>query len=534
MEGKKYLAALSLVVILVMAPWACPPAKAQMGTIPRGGTLKIAYIEPAQLNPVLGGGFPMGIPATQIFSSLLQYDEDFQPQPYLAKKWEVSADHRTYTFYLENGATFHDGKPVTSADVAFSVATVIKNHHLGPVMFRAVEKVETPDPYTVIFKLKNPYPAFMAAHHSWFVPILPKHIYGEGEFRKHPANVKPVGSGPFKLVEWKKGRYMILDRYENYFRKGKPYLDRIIIEFIPDPAARTLALETGATHILPCGTISAEDARRLAKMPQIGLTEKGYEAMGARLMFSINLRKPPLNDLKVRKALAHALDKDFIAKEIFLGFGKPATGPFHYVSPFYNPDVRRYEYDFHKANQLLDDAGYKRGADGKRFDLAVDYQPGRAEYRIICEYLREQLKKVGINCTLRVSPDMPSWAAKIGEWNYEITLDFPADFADPVIGIERNYISSNIKKMLWTNHMGYVNPEVDRLFAQAQAEQNFEKRRSLYYRVQEILVDELPIIWIQDLGMYTVYSRDCQGLPVSVWGVMNPFDTVYLGPGKNK
>jgi peptide/nickel transport system substrate-binding protein len=135
---------------------------------------------------------------------------------------------------------------------------------------------------------------------------------------------------------------------------------------------------------------------------------------------------------------------------------------------------------------------------------------------------------------LRRSPDFSSWSAKIGGWDYEIMYDNVADFADPVIGIERMYVSSNIKNHIWTNTMGYVNPEVDRLFAEAQVEQNLEKRRNLYHRVQEILVDELPIIWVLDIGTYTVYSRDCEGLPVSVWGLMNPLDTVYLRAGKSK
>lgn len=427
--------------------------------------------------------------------------------------------------------TFHDGKPVTSADVAFSVETAVKHHHLAPVMFRPLEKVETPDPYTVVFKLKHPYPAFMAAHLTWFVPILPKRIYAEGDFRKHPANLKPVGSGPFKFGEWKKGQYITLERNENYFRKGRPYLDRIIIEFIPDPSARALALETGKTHIVWGGALLAKDARRLEKMPQFILTEKGYEAVGLRCWFAMNLRKPPLNNIKVRKAIAHALDKDFIAKEFWSDFGKSATGPFRFSSPFYNPNVQQYGYDLDKANQLLDEAGYRRGADGIRFDLTLDDLPASS---LTCEHLRENLKKIGINCTLRRSPDFSSWSAKIGGWDYEIMYDSVGDFADPVIGIERMYVSSNIKNHIWTNTMGYVNPEVDRLFAEAQVEQNFEKRRNLYHRVQEILVDELPIIWVQDVGTYTVYSRDCEGLPVSVWGLMNPLDTVYLRAGKSK
>jgi peptide/nickel transport system substrate-binding protein len=519
-------------IALLALTCICPEALAQQDKTPRGGTFKIVYLEPTHLNPAIVSGTPTGVPGLQLFAGLLQFDENFKPRPYLARKWEVSADGKTYTFHLERGATFHDGKPITSADVAFSMETVSKNHPFGVAMFRAVDKVDTSDPYTVVFKLKHPYPAFLAATHPLLLPVIPKHVYGQGEIRQNPANVKPVGSGPFKFVEWKKGQHIILERYENFFRKGKPYLDRIILEFIPDAGARTVAMESGSTHMAPFSYIGPDDARRLEKLPQMAMTEKGFEAIGARAWFAVNTRKPPLNDKKVRKAIAHAMDKNFILQEIAMGFGAPATGPFRNTNPFYNPNVSKYDYSLDKANQLLDEAGYKKKSDGWRFPLTLDWIPGNPANQSTCEYLREQLKKVGINAALRASPDFPSWAAKIAGWDYDLTLDVVFDYPDPVIGIERMYISPNIKKLIWTNTMGYNNPEVDKLFADAQVEQNFEKRKRLYHRVQEILVDELPIIWYLDYGYYMLYSKEFEGLPMDVWGVLNPLDTVYWKKGK--
>ena len=509
------------------------PGAAQTDKTPRGGTLKMVYQEPTHLNMAIVSGTPTGLPGTQLFAGLVQFDDKFQPRPYLAHKWEVSSDGKTYTFHLEKDATFHDGKPITSADVAFSLETVSKNHPFGVAMFRAVDKVDTSNPHVVVFKLKHPYPAFLAATHPLLLPIIPKHIYGEGEIRQNPANIKPIGSGPFKFVEWKKGQHLILERYPNFFRKGRPYLDRIIIEFISDPAARVVALETGATHVSPYSYIgSPEDARRLETLPHIAMTSKGFEAIGARAWFAINTRKPPLDNVKVRKALAHAMDKDFIVKEILMGFGKPAVGPFRYTNPFFHPNLPKYEYNLNKANQLLDEAGYKRKADGSRFNLNLDWIPGPATNQSMCEYLKEQFKKLGINATLRPSPDFPSWAAKVSKWDFDLNLDVVFDYPDPVIGIERMYISKNIKNLIWTNTMGYKNPEVDRLFAEAQVEQNFEKRKKLYHRVQEILVDELPIIWHLEVEYYLHYNKDFDGIPVDVWGTMNPFDTVFWRKGK--
>jgi peptide/nickel transport system substrate-binding protein len=333
-------------------------------------------------------------------------------------------------------------------------------------------------------------------------------------------------------VEWKKGQHIILDRYENFFRKGRPYLDRIILEFITDAGARTVAMESGSTHMVPFSYIGPDDARRLEKLPQISMTEKGFEAIGPRAWFAVNIRKAPLNDKKVRKAIAHSMDKNFIIQEIGMGFGAPATSPFRNTNPFYNPNVQKYDYNLNKANQLLDEAGYKKKGDGWRFPLTLDWIPGNPTNQSTCEYLREQLKKVGINASLRASPDFPSWAAKIAGWDYDLTLDVVFDYPDPVIGIERMYISPNIKKLIWTNTMGYNNSEVDKLFADAQVEQNFEKRKALYHRAQEILVDELPIIWYAEVGYYTLSNKDFDGVPLDVWGVLNPFDTVYWKKGK--
>ncbi|HXZ37530.1 MAG TPA: ABC transporter substrate-binding protein [Thermodesulfobacteriota bacterium] len=529
--SRNQLIAVPLMVFLFVFAFAPGQALAQADKTPRGGTLKMIYQEPTHLNMAIVSGTPTGVPALQIFAGLVQFDENFKPQPYLAKKWEVSADGKNYTFYLEEGATFHDGKPITSEDVAFSLETVKANHPFGVAMFRAVDRIDITDPHKVIFRLNHPYPAFMAATHPLLLPVIPKHIYGPGEIRKNPANQKPVGSGPFKFVEWKRGQHIILERNENFFRKGKPYLDRIILEFITDSNARTVAMETGATHIIPFSYLSGDDALRLAKLPQFAMTQKGYEAIGARTWFAVNLRKPPLNDKRVRKAIAHALDRNFIVKEIFRDFGKPATAPFHHAGPFYNGKLPQYELNLNKANQLLDEAGFKRKTDGMRFSLNVDWIPTPTN-QAVCEYTREQLKKVGINANLRASPDFPGWAAKISAWDFDLNFDSVFDYPDPVIGIERMYISKNIKNLIWTNTMGYNNPEVDRLFAEAQVEQNFAKRKNLYHKVQEILMDELPLIWLQEGGFYTFYSKEFDGIPMDVWGVLNPYDTIYWRKGR--
>jgi len=525
------LAAVAVAVLALASILALPVTEAAAQA--RGGTLKMSYPEPTHLNPAIVSGTPTGIPGVQLFAGLVLHDDKFQPQPYLAERWTISPDGRTYTFHLVKNATFHDGKPITSEDVKFSIETVKANHPFGVAMHRALEAVETPNPSTVVFRMSHPNPSFMSVVAPILLPVLPKHVYGTGDdIKKHPANQKPVGSGPFKFVEWQPGRHLILERFDKFFKPGRPYLDRVIFEYITDPAARLAAIETGAIHLLPYNYVGVGNLKRVEQLAHLGVTTKGYEAIGPLFWLEINLRKKELSDVRVRQALNHALDKQLILKDIFLGYGKVADGPLVSASPFYNPKIRRYEYSLDKANKLLDEAGYKRGADGTRFKLVLDFIPGTADTQSVGEYIREQAKKVGIDMTLRASPDFPTWAGRMGRWEFDLSLDAVFNWPDPVVGVERTYISSNIKQAVWTNVMGYNNPKVDELFAQAQREQTLEKRRAIYHQVQDVLTAELPIIWLSEIGYTTVWNKDYDGIPTNIWGTMSPFDTVHWKKAK--
>ncbi len=483
-----------LLLALTLLSITPPPADGQT----RGGTLKISYAEPTHLNNAIVSGTPTGFPATQLFASLIQFDDKFQPRPYLAERWDIAPDGRTYTFFLVKNATFHDGKPVTSADVKFSIETVKANHPFGVAMHRALEAVETPDAHTVVFRLNHPYPAFMSTLAPLLMPVLPRHVFGDGDIRKHSANTKPVGSGPFKFVEWQRGRYLILERNDKFFMSGKPYLDRIVFEFIQDPAARFAAFETGSIHLMPYNYVGVANLKRVESMPQMAVTTRGYEAIGPLIWVEINLRKKELSDVRVRQAIAHSIDKNLIPQ----------------------------------ASKLLDDAGYRRGSDGMRFKLTMDIIPGTSEAVSIAEYIREQGKKIGVDYQIRTSPDFPTWAGRMASWEYDLSLDVVFNYPDPVIGVERTYISSNIKKLVWSNTMGYSNPKVDELFARAEREVNFERRKAAYHQLQDILTAELPLIWLFELGFATVWNKEFDGIPTNIWGTMSPFLDVHWKKAK--
>ena len=495
-----------------------------------GGTMVIGTTQkPRHLNPAVQSGIATAIPGTQIFATPLRFDDKWNPQPYLAESWETSADGKSITLHLRKNATFHDGKPITSADVAFSVDTVKKNHPFK-TMFSPVTSVDTPDAYTAVINFSNPHPAALLAMSSALLPILPKHIYGDGQdVKKHPANSKPVGSGPFMIEEFKPGQFVILKKNPNYFIKDRPYLNRIIIKNYKDVTSMVLAADKGEIDMLPFLT-GTRNIARLKKNKNLTVTSRGYEAVGPINWLAFNTTHKILKDVRVRKAIAYAIDRNFIVNALHSGFSKPATGPIVLGSPFAAPDVEKYDVDLDKAKALLDEAGYKAGADGKRFSLTLDFIPAFAEMqKTVAEYIKPQLKKVGIDVVLRSSADFPSWAKRVGGHDFEMSMDIVFNWGDPVIGVHRTYICSNIRKgVIWSNTQSYCNKNVDALFAKAAMETDLKKRIALYQKAQKIIVDEVPQVFLNELPYHTVYSNKVGNPPTTIWGAMAPMDNIYL------
>jgi peptide/nickel transport system substrate-binding protein len=181
---------------------------------------------------------------------LLNYSRALDPLPCLAKSWSLSDDKLTYTFKLQSGVTFHDGAPFTAADVIFSVMKF--NMELSPrarTIFQSIVKAEAPDPLTVKLTLNVPFQPFLLMFDVATCPIVPKHVYDVEDMRANPANQKPIGTGPFKFVEWQRGNFIRFARYDGYWKPGMPYLDEVIYRIIPDSQGRGLALQTGQVQM---------------------------------------------------------------------------------------------------------------------------------------------------------------------------------------------------------------------------------------------------------------------------------------------
>jgi peptide/nickel transport system substrate-binding protein len=514
--------------LLVATTLAISPA---MSEPKQGGTLTFIYrIIAGHFNPTIASGTPTGIPGTQLFAALLRYDDQWRPQPYLAKSWTISDDGLSVTVNLRENAVFHDGKPITSEDVAFSIETIKANHPFK-TMYAPVTKVSTPDKLTAIIHLSAPHPAIELAMSSQLGVIIPKHIYGEGNIRKNPRNSQNiVGSGPFKLKEFKPGEYIIMERFDDFFLKGRPYLDRIVFKKMAESISRIIALETGKADLTSFSS-DPQELTRLKKSKHLTLTPQGYSAIGPLNWLAFNTARKPFDDKRVRQAVGYALNKDLMIKILYAGFAQRATGPIHPGSAFYSAEVNRYDYDVDKAKALLDAAGYKPDGDGIRFKTTLNFIPGGATWKRWSEITKAQLKKIGIAVTLKASSDFRSWLKTVAGHDFDMTLDSVFNWGDPVIGVHRTYQSTNIRKGVpWHNTQQFRNADVDAIMAKAGLEINLQKRKALYAQMQKMVVNEAPVIYINASPYHTIYNHERVGNPPidSIWGTSSPMDNVYI------
>lgn len=493
----------------------------------RGGQLVIVSSEsPRHLNPAVQSGVATAVPGTQIFASPLRIDENWDLHPYLAERWEQAEDGLSVTLHLVPNAKFHDGMPVTSEDVAFSILS-IKQYHPFQTMFAPVEAVDTPDATTAVIRLSQPHPALLLALTGALCPIIPKHVYGDGQdLPTHPANNAPIGSGPFKLAEYRPGEQVTLERFDDFFLEGRPYLDGIVIRIVRDAASSTLSLESGEAD---AGMVTdASSITRLAAIDGLDVTPRGFEGIGPIQWLAFNTRVAPLDDKRVRQAIAYSMDRDFILGALMRGVAASQKGPIIESSPFFNPDMPGYNIDLDRANALLDEAGHPRGADGTRFSLTMETVPGRdAALGNVPEYLRSQLREVGIALELRASPDFPTWAGRLASGDFMMSMDIVFNWGDPVIGVHRTYLSTNIRPVIWSNTQGYANPRVDELLNAAARETNFEARKALYFEFQDIVGEDLPVYWINALPYHNVFDNRMGNEPLTIWGMMQAMDDVY-------
>jgi len=500
------------IISVFLAPAMTSPVMAQ----PRyGGTIVWGMGSDPALPGLLGSGsgtFLFQQVAHQIFNTLVASDfVTGEWKPELAESWEISPDGMRLKFNLIRNATWHDGKPFTSADVKYSYESINPVYNGFAAMFKAaLSSIETPDAYTVVINMKTGWPAMFSPIQGfsgvgW--SIAPKHLYEGTDIATNKYNNEPIGTGPWKYKEWVRGDHITLVKNEKYWKKGIPYLDQMIFKIIPSASGRALAFEKGEVDLLWAMTLAYSDAARLmddikaGKLP--GKKVWLYPSQSGSCDVLILNQQPSgpafFKDVKVRKAIAAAIDTKKINDLVYFGTAPPQLGP---VSPapatgwYCDPEARQPAYDPALANRLLDEAGFKKGPDGIRFKMRITVDSaGYPAHVKEGEIMRDNLKEVGIELSI-VSLDTPAWHdAVFVRWDYD-TFIFPMSTGPDPLLIIRYYTGKGIARVSWSNAGGYNNSKVNELFYASEVEMNKAKRTELAKQATRLLVEDQAQVWL--------------------------------------
>ena len=303
-----------------------------------------------------------------------------------------------------------------------------------------------------------------------------------------------------------------------------------MIRTIPDPSSRAVALENGEVQVAGMNPIPLTDLQRFRSLRDVEVSTEGYDALAGIMFFEFNMREPKFQDVRVRRAIAHAINRKFIADNIWFGLGLPAKSPVpSWIREFHDAGLKGYDHDKAEAERLLDQAGLPKGAGGIRLAFTHDVMPFDENYLRLSRYLKQALAEVGIRVDLR-NQDFPTWLRRVYTDNaYETSAYIIFGTTDPTIGIQRIIWGGNIAKgVAFSNASGYANAEVDDLLRRAQEAASQAERVSLWNKVQELVMRDLPVIPLIDVRYATIKSKGISGLETDGYGVFGSFSDVSL------
>jgi len=485
---------------------------------------------------------------TPMCNSLIDFDPNtLEWVPDLAESWkiDVSPDGKmNVTFYLVKNATWHDGVPFTSQDVKFSYEVIgPKFNSFIASMWRYLEGIDTPDNYTVVFRFNTTwglilYPGYFGGSGTC---ISPKHLYEGTDIMTNPYNVRPVGTGPFKFKEWVKGQYIALERNPNYWKKGLPYLDGIIFKIIPSSSAMAMALQKGEIDFVWNYGLSMSDAVTLERMIKEGklpfLKVWFFPSPGGSidfLGFNLHPEGPaPLKDVRVRKAIAMAINRTAIAELVYYGKVEPLSKivPNVPATKMFMPTAKQPDYNPDEANKLLDEAGYKRGPDGIRFRLRLTIDSTSYPWYVQeAQLIRDFLRQVGIDVQI-ITLDTAAWHQTVfRNWDFDMSI-FPFVEGPGPAYIIQYFTKRGIVRASWSNAMGYDDPKADEYLFAAEKTVNKTEQIELVRKALDIITEDQPGVWIVSRTFVAALNtKFSDALQPGVWE--NGWGTAYMRPEK--
>jgi peptide/nickel transport system substrate-binding protein len=439
-----------------------------------------------------------------LFDALLTRDDHFNVQPGLAERWEIP-DPLTYVFHLHTGVKFHDGRPLTSLDVKWTFDSLLqgKLRSTKTSTYRYVDRIDAPDDFTVVFHLKEPFAALLWNLSEGAIGIVPEGSLDE-------MTRQPIGTGPFKFVSAETDKDVILARNDNYWG-ARPHLARVRFDVVPDATTQALELRKGSADLTINSPIPPDAIVTLERDPSL-IVQRGA---GTRLAYlAFNLRDPILKDVRVRQAIAYALDRRPMIEYLWRNQVQAASSILPRQSWAYNGDVQRYDYDPGKARQLLDAAGYP-SVNGVRFHLTMKTSTNE-DTRLMVAVMQQQLRQVGIALDIRTFESATFMADVVSGAFQLYSLRWIGGNEDPDI-FDTAFHSRNFPPA-GRNRSFYSNPRVDSLIDQARRETDQDVRKKLYAEIQEILAKDVPSVNLWYLNNVVVHGRRVRDVTLSPSG----------------
>ena len=496
-----------------------------------GGVYRRAIIhEPTALDPArLRDIYSLAV-GQQLFDGLVQFDQTLSITPALAQFWVASRDGLTWTFTLRKGVKFHHGREVTAEDVVYSFTRLVdpRTRSGAADLFMGIQGVQEfregrarqiagltqVDRYTIRVTLtENPVP-FVSILAVGQAKIVPRDLVEE---QGDTFGMHPVGTGPFRFVRWEPGKEIVLAANPDYF-DGPPRLARLVFRIFPGQGADAVfaVFQAGGVDDSP---VPVKDYRQIITSPEYHYIRRPIFALRH---YGLNTRMKPLDDRRVRQALMHAIDRETIVSDIFLGRHALAKGILPPGTLGFNPKLRGLAYDPVRARELLAQAGYS----GARVLPIVIWSSARTD-EIVREHerMRKDLEAVGVTPEFQYNTDWPSFSKAMQQRKLPIFLRaWFADVPDP-----ENFLAKLFHSGSPFNYMGYANPAVDALLEKARAEPDMARRVEVYRRAEEIIVEDAPVIPVYHQTYERLFQPYVKGIEVSGLGdAYIPFRKVWL------
>jgi peptide/nickel transport system substrate-binding protein len=488
-----------------------------------GGTMISAMIgEPSSLISMIAGEAPSSAISANIFNTLLKYNKDLDLTGELVENWQISSDQKTIIFKLKPNLKWADGKPLTSADVLWTWQAVTDDKNGSPYAsdYQLVKRAEAPD--TLTFRVTYNEP-FAPAMDSWAgLQILPKHLLEGQDLHTTSFTHKPVGSSFYKLDSWTAGQNIQLSRNLTSVL-GPANIDKLVSRIIPDISAQFLELM--ADNIDSMGLDPTQFSRIVPARPKLNQTLNLYKELGSGYTYlGFNLKRKPFDDVRVRKAINYAIDKQEIIDGVYLGLGINIASPYKPGTRWSNPDLINYAYDPEKAKGLLKEAGFVTNNDGilvregkpLSFEILTNQNKEREKSAVL---IQRRLKAIGIQVTIRPL----EWASFIS--NFIKKGDFDVVILGWGLGLDPDQFNiwhSSEQGGDKFNFIGYSNPTVDKLLVQGRMELNPDKRQTIYHTFAKELLEDSPIVYLSaGYGLSAIHKR--------VKGIVDPIPPAGVG-----